>query len=222
MQSGVHSPTGRVAGPGHRRAVAQAVVGAQVPLVEDLALAGLAWGRLPPPVSAFTGDHPGAVVGSLSKLLWGGLRLGFVRAPQPVAARLARVKATHDLGTSVVSQLLAEAWLTHPVLADALGRRNVELRHRHDVLVAALADRLPGWRVAPPEGGLSLWVRLPAPRAEALGQVALRHGVAVATPSSLSVAGDDEHVRLSFAAPPAVLERGVERLTAAWSELRDR
>ncbi|MCB0972669.1 MAG: hypothetical protein KDA97_14275, partial [Acidimicrobiales bacterium] len=81
----------------------------RVPLVEDHAMFALDWGtdRLPPPIAAHAPDHPIAVVGSYSKRFWAGLRVGFVRAPGPVAARLVRVKATHDLGSSAVSQAMA-------------------------------------------------------------------------------------------------------------------
>ena len=84
LQTGPHSPTGLVLPRERRREVADLLVASRVPLVEDLALAGLAWAPGPPPLAALVPSHPTAVVGSLSKLLWGGLRLGFVRAGSPV------------------------------------------------------------------------------------------------------------------------------------------
>src|SRR5207249_38549 len=68
----------------------------------------------PGAIAAFAGDASVAVLGSLSKLFWGGLRLGWVRAPAALAVRFARVKATHDLGSSAVSQVLAERLLRAP------------------------------------------------------------------------------------------------------------
>ena len=105
-----------------------------------------------------------AVVGSLSKVLWGGFRLGFVRAPEPLALRFARVKATSDLGTSAVSQILAERLLSGPT--DVWRLRSSELAGRYRVLAAALADRLPAWTFPAPAGGLSLWVGLAGTDAE--------------------------------------------------------
>jgi len=61
--------------------VAELIGHYRLPLVEDLALADLCWGPAPSPIAALCGDASVAVVGSLSKVLWGGLRLGFVRAP---------------------------------------------------------------------------------------------------------------------------------------------
>jgi DNA-binding transcriptional MocR family regulator len=220
-QPSVQSPTGGVMGRPERDRLAARIVELGVPLVEDLALAGLAWDRLPEPVASRIPDHPVAVVGSLSKLLWGGLRLGFVRAPEPVALRFARVKATHDLGTSVVSQLLAERLLRHPDIDSTIAARNQELRHRYEVLADALAEHLPMWPWEEPHGGLSVWVRLPEPMADQVAQVALRHGVAVATAEALSArpSAHRDRLRLSFAGRPGDLRQGVRRLAEAWSSL---
>jgi DNA-binding transcriptional MocR family regulator len=218
LQPTVQSPTGSVLTEARRRRVAELVRRYRVPLVEDLALADLCWRPAPPPVAALCPEASVAVVGSLSKVLWGGLRLGFVRAPEPLALRFARVKATSDLGTSAVSQLFAER-----LLSDSPGvwrLRGIELRRRYEVLAAALADRLSGWRFTEPAGGLSIWVSIPDVDAERFARTALRHGVAVATATALSVS--DRHgdrIRLSFAAPPAVLRQGVERLRAAWDTI---
>ena len=220
LQSTLHSPTGIVLAKGRRAAVAAMLAEAQVPAVEDIALAGLAWQPAPPPIASHAPGQPIAVVGSLSKLLWGGLRLGFVRAPEPVALRFARVKATHDLGSSIVSQLLAERAMRSeewPARAEA---RNEDLRARCALLCDLLREQLPTWRWVEPSGGLSLWVRLPRPVARPLAEVALRHGVAVATADALSLTGRHaDHIRLSFASSASDLRLGVDRLARAWSDV---
>jgi DNA-binding transcriptional MocR family regulator len=217
LQPTVHSPTGTILSADRRRAVAELVRRYRVPLVEDMALADLAWTPEcpPPPIAALIPEASVAVLGSLSKLLWGGFRLGFVRAPEPLALRFARVKATSDLGTSAVSQILAERLLSGPT--DIWRLRASELAARYRVLAAALAERLPAWTFPTPAGGLSLWVSLAGTDAEPFSRLALRHGVAVATAAPLSVS--DRHrdrIRISFAAPPAVLLEAVTRLAAAW------
>ena len=222
LQSGPHSPTGAALAAGRRPAIADLVTAARVPLVEDAALADLAWHLGPgpgavPPVAAWCGDAAVALVGSLDKVLWGGLRVGFVRAPAPVALRFARVKATNDLGSSAVGQLLAERLLAAggPEFLDA---RRAELRARYEALAGALRRRLPAWTWDEPAGGLSTWVRLPGgAAATAVAQVALRHGVAVATQAALSCSGaHPDRLRLSFSAGPADLVEGVARLASAW------
>ncbi len=221
LQPTVQSPTGSVLTPSRRRRVAELVSHYRVPLVEDLALADLAWDPAPPPVASLCGDASVAVVGSLSKVLWGGFRLGFVRAPEPLALRFARVKATSDLGTSAVSQLLAERLLV--ARPDVWRLRAPELRRRYQALAAALRLRLPRWRFSEPAGGLSIWVSLDGVEAERFSRMALRHGVAVATASPLSVSagGHGDRIRLSFAAPAAVLRPGVDRLRTAWDQMAE-
>lgn len=219
LQPTVQSPTGSVMSVARRRRVAELIVDYRVPFLEDLALADLCWTRAPAPVAALCPGASVAVVGSLSKVLWGGLRLGFVRAPEPLALRFARVKATNDLGTSAVSQLLAERLLS---ATPGLGRaRCEELRRRYEVLAQSLGARLGEWRWTEPGGGLSIWVSLGGVDAERFARTALRRGVAVATAGGLSVGdGHSDRIRLSFAAPPAILREGVERLRTAWNSIR--
>jgi DNA-binding transcriptional MocR family regulator len=140
-----------------------------------------------------------------------------VRASEPVALRFARVKATHDLGSSAVAQVLAQRLLEHPDSARFVDARNAELRRRYEVLASALRRELPTWTWPEPSGGLSLWVRLPAPVAEPFAQAALRDGVAVATAEALSPSSAyPDRIRLSFSAPEPELEEGVARLARTW------
>jgi DNA-binding transcriptional MocR family regulator len=222
LQPTLHSPTGVVLSEARRRQIAQLLVAARVPLVEDHALAGLVWpgaGPLPAPIAAGAPDAPIAVVGSLSKRFWGGLRVGFVRAPEPVALRFARVKATQDLGSSAVSQVLASRLLADRSSSRRLARRNEDLRGRYELLASLLSSSLPDWRWEQPSGGLSLWVRLPRPVATSFAQAALRSRVAVATAEALSPGAASAHpdrLRLSFSGPSAEITLGVERLADAW------
>lgn len=218
LQSTLHSPTGTVLGARRRREIADLAARSRVPLIEDLALADLAWTDAPPPIAAGLRKESVVVVGSLSKVLWGGLRLGFLRAPRPLAVRLARIKATHDLGSSGVSQLLAQRMLAAVPWAEHAHRRREELRTRYEVLAEALHRHLPRWTWAEPGGGLSLWVKIPGSSADAFAQHALRHDVAIAPPHTLSASAQHtDRLRISFAGPPAELEEGVRRLAIAWS-----
>jgi DNA-binding transcriptional MocR family regulator len=221
LQSTLHSPTGAVLGEWRRQRVAEVVRHHHVPLVEDLALAGLAWATAPPPIAASCPDESVAVVGSLSKMLWGGLRVGWVRAPAPLALRLARINATSDLGSSVVSQVMAERLLAALDPPQVPGRI-AELQGRYEVLAGALRRRLPAWTWAEPAGGLSVWVRLPSPVAARLATAARQLGVVVATTAeglSPAAAGHADRIRLSFALPPPALIEGVDRLARAWAAL---
>jgi DNA-binding transcriptional MocR family regulator len=156
-------------------------------------------------------------IGSIGKLFWGGLRLGFARATFPVAVRLARIKATHDLGTPAVDQLLAERLLAAAATTGYVTRRQAELRDRYRVMAEGLRRHLPDWTFAEPSGGLSLWVELPSATAERFASAAARHGVIVGTPESVTVGGrDHRHLRISFNPPVGVIEEATARLGEAW------
>ncbi|MEZ5181343.1 MAG: hypothetical protein R2702_05650 [Acidimicrobiales bacterium] len=75
-----------------------------------------------------------------------------------------------------------------------------------------------------PDGGLSLWVQLPAPVAARFAEVALRHGVSVAPADGLTARPEHhrDRLRLSFARSEAELRKAVDRLAGAWAELSER
>jgi DNA-binding transcriptional MocR family regulator len=214
-----HNPTGSVLPALARRALVEAAAAAGVPLIDDEVLAELAFGReeLPPPLAAYGGTV--ISVGSLSKLVWGGLRVGWVRAPEALAGRLARLRAVQDLGGNVPAQLAAVGLL--PVL-DSLAQRWAASRQaRHDHLRAELGRYLPDWEAPAVPGGQTLWVRLPRGDGVSFAQAALRHGVAVLPGGGLDPSGrSDDHLRIHFLTSPAELTEAVRRLRDAWRGYR--
>ncbi|HSL10133.1 MAG TPA: PLP-dependent aminotransferase family protein [Actinomycetota bacterium] len=212
-----HNPTGTLVPEDERREIARAADALRVPVVEDLTLADLSLGTSPPPpIASFAGDVPVLTIGSLSKLFWGGLRVGFIRGPEPVIQRLARMKLLADHGSSVVSQVVATALLGR--VEEYRERRQAFARDRYELLAELLRRHLPSWRWREPEGGLSLWVELPGADATAFADAAARRGVAV-VPGPMTSANDAfvDHLRLPFVLPPAAMEEGVRRLAEAWS-----
>lgn len=210
-----HNPTGGVLPPLAGRRLVETAADAGVPLVDDEVLADLAFPgeETPPPLAAY-GDEV-ISVGSLSKVVWGGLRIGWVRAPAPVIARLARLRAVSDLGGNVPAQLAAADLL--PRLDGLNRRRAAERKAGHDHLRAELARRLPEWDVPPVRGGQTLWVRLPHGDGTSFAQAALRHRVAVLPGAGLDVSGAGApFIRLHFLAPPDRLTEAVSRLADAW------
>jgi DNA-binding transcriptional MocR family regulator len=214
------NPAGVVLSARRRAEVARLAAEYHVPVVEDLVQRDL-WCAAPPPppIAALAPEAPILTLGSMSKVFWGGLRIGWVRGDEATITRLARMKAVTDFGTPILPQVVATA-----LLADVdrvAARRRAELTERLDVLTAALARHLPDWRADAPAGGLSLWAKLPEPRAEDLARHATAHGVAV-VPGPTFAVGDTRHadrIRLPFVAAPAVIEEGVRRLAAAWESL---
>jgi DNA-binding transcriptional MocR family regulator len=210
-----HNPTGSVLSPLARRRLAETAAAAGVPLIDDEVLTDLGFPgeQAPPSLAAYVDSV--ISVGSLSKIVWAGLRVGWVRAPEPVIARLARLLAVHDLGGNVPGQLAAADLL--PRLEPLSQRRAAELKTRHDHLRAQLARHLPGWHAPPVPGGQTLWVRLPRGDAASFAQAALRHRVAVLPGSGLDASGQSgEYLRLHFLAPPGDLTEATRRLAKAW------
>ncbi|MFF4191890.1 PLP-dependent aminotransferase family protein [Nonomuraea sp. NPDC001831] len=211
------NPDGAVMDDPGRRRLAALAAAHDVPLVDDEVCAELCFsGGTPAPVAAFGGGERMVTVGSLSKLVWGGLRVGWIRAAAPLVSRLARLRAVHDLGGEVFSQLAAVALLRR--LDEVRESRVRALRRRHDHLCAELRARLPSWTFEPAQGGQTVWVRLPRGDAGSFAQVALRHGVAVPPGGSFDpLGGHAGHLRLHFLFPEEELSRAVCDLAAAWA-----
>ena len=128
---------------------------------------------------------------------------------------VARLKVVADLGTSVLSQMVAARLVAR--MDEVVSLRRVELHRRLALLEDLLATLLPDWTWERPAGGFFLWVRIPAGNVPAFAQVALRHGILL-TPGT--VLTDDEacadRVRLPFLLPPEQLTLGIRRLAEAW------
>jgi len=211
-----HNPVGTVMPESVRRELARFSRVSGVPIIEDNTLAELALGcEPPPPLAAYAGEAPISSIGSLSKLCWAGLRVGWIRAPRSAIAQLGRRKAVADLGTSLFSQAIA----VH-LVAEADRVRDLRCRELAGRLTLAedlLQRWLPDWSWRRPEGGVSVWARLPAGSSIELAPVAQRHGVMIVPGSIMSPTGRfDEYVRLPFDHDPGVLGEGIRRLAAAW------
>lgn len=214
-----HNPTGAIMPAVRRQSIAAIADAGKVTVVEDLALADLPLGsagdRVPPPLSALS---PAVIaVGSASKLLWGGLRVGWIRVTdEPLRSSLIGRKSALNQASSSLSQAIT-AQLLAALTPDWLSAHRAALTRRRDHLVALIREHLPAWMVNPPDAGLSLWVQLPVTSADAFTHAAARHGVTVA-PGALACVDGRHHnyLRLSFAERPSTLELAAERLAAAW------
>lgn len=215
-----HNPTGTRLPAASRQRIADLSAEYGVPVLEDRVLAHVSFdGVVPPTLAALRPDAPVIVVDSLSKWSWSGLRIGWVRADPVLVRRLRGVRQLVDQSTSVPAQLLALD------LVDEARALRLDTSQTHAAasahLLEAMAEHLPDWDVTPPRGGLAFWARLPVGSATALARVAAMRGVAVAggTEFTASVVYDD-HIRVPYTAPEAVLQEGVRRLGEAWRDYR--
>jgi 2-aminoadipate transaminase len=163
-------------------------------------------------------DRAGGVVylGSFSKTLAPGLRLGYVAAPEEVVARLVTLKQGADLHTSTFTQMVAFETARDGFLDGHLPRIREVYRARRDAMLRALAEHMPaGTRWTRPQGGLFLWVTLPGGLdAESLLADALRERVAFVPGRSFFPRGGGEgKLRLNFSyCPPPLIGEGIARL----------
>jgi len=214
------NPTGTCLPLGRRRQLLALADRYNVPLVEDEFVGDLRYdGTAPPPLAAL--DPGGRVIymGTFSKMLMPGLRMGYLLAAGPVYDRLLAYKRVDDLASSSLIQRALETYIT-------IGRYQAHLQHacqlyrrRRDAMVAALRRHLPEdahWRT--PAGGLFIWLRLPRGlNSDALIPFATEEGVAFA-PGALFFGGGrpQPYLRLNFAEhPPETIAEGIGRLGRA-------
>ncbi|GAA3978069.1 PLP-dependent aminotransferase family protein [Actinomadura viridis] len=217
-----HNPTGLNMAADDRAALVDAARHADALLVADETFAELAHDpaapRVPPMAAYDTGGRV-VTVGSASKLMWGGLRVGWIRATAPLARRLTVAREPLDIASPVVDQLIVRELLLR--VEEVRAQRAADLLRGRDVLAAALRERLPSWDFALPEGGMSLWARMDAPVATALAEAAQRRGVRVVPGPVFGADGVlEDYVRLPYVLPPETLREAVARLGAAYREVR--
>ena len=218
VQAGPHNPTGRGPAQGRLRALAPILDHHDLLVVEDCALAELAFsGRVRPELADLCRRAVVASVGSLSKVAWGGLRIGWLRAPAPLIERTKHLRLANDLGASAPSQVLALRLLPHMAELAVQRRRTLHAAVGH--AASCLRADFPTWRFSEPEGGSVLWVELPLVDTGPFVRLAGRHGVHVA-PGSAARAdrGPDSHIRICVDRAPEMVDVGLQRLGMAWRE----
>ncbi|WP_034482702.1 PLP-dependent aminotransferase family protein [Actinomadura oligospora] len=217
------NPTGHLMGDGDRDALVSAARAADTLLMVDETFAGLALDPAVPeplPVAAYDRDGHVISIGSMAKLGWGGLRIGWIRASAPVARRIAVGRESMDMASPVLDQIIVRELLLR---ADEMrAERVAALTAGRDALVDALHEHLPDWTFRVPPGGMSLWVGVGAPVATRLAEAAARRGVRVVAGPVFGADGVlEDRLRLPFVLPPATLREAVGRLALAREDLRD-
>lgn len=214
------NPTGRTLSEERRVALSALTARIGLPVVEDNPYGDL-WFDTPPP-APLSARHPDGCIylGSFSKVLAPGLRLGFLVAPAALYPKLLQAKQAADLHTPsfnqrVVSEVLKDGFLDrHVPTIRAL------YRNQRDVMIRAMETCMADLGVAwnRPDGGMFLWARLPeGMNAIDLLPRAVEQGVAY-VPGAAFYAGvaDPRTLRLSFVTAPAeAIETGIEALAKA-------
>lgn len=171
-----------------------------IPIVEDDPFSLTAYDGVPPmPLKAY--DTLGSVIhiGSLSKTVASGLRIGWMVAPNSVVSRLADARQQMDYGLSVIPQRIATEFLQSPYFDPHLDRLRMNLLFKRDLIIEALRNELPDlidFNV--PIGGLHLWCSIkPKYNESKLLEECIRRGV-VFVPGSV-YGSDASYVRFNYA-----------------------
>ncbi|WP_234045824.1 aminotransferase-like domain-containing protein [Streptomyces adelaidensis] len=220
------NPTGRTLPAERRAAVASVAARLGLWIVEDDPYGELRFeGERVPWIAA----HPGAedrtaLLGSFSKVMAPGMRLGWLRAPAGLRRACAVAKQAADLHTPTVNQLAAARYLADRDLDAHVVRVAAAYRERRDVMLDGLATALPeGSTWHRPEGGMFLWARLPSSYdTTALLPRVVGHDVAY-VPGAPFYAGEPDRstLRLCFVTQaPGEIREGLRRLGAGLSAAR--
>ncbi|WP_030924642.1 PLP-dependent aminotransferase family protein [Streptomyces sp. NRRL B-24720] len=217
-----HNPTGCLMPDDERVRILRAAQRSGTWLVIDETLADLAL-DVPAPLPFAAHATPGGTgqvitIGSMSKTHWGGLRIGWLRAPSRLVTELAGQRIATDMGGSVLDQLLALALLARA--GELLPPRLEHLREQRAALAAALAEHIPQWTWQLPPGGLSLWVDLGEPIASPLAEHALDYGVRIEGGAYFATDPGifEQRLRIPYTTPPDTLREAVRRMATALAD----
>lgn len=214
------NPTGSVMSNHARAEIAHASSKYGVVVVEDEVLADLILaGSRPRSIAAYAPNANVLTIGSISKLIWPSLRVGWIRGPRPLIARLARLKSTSDLGSALLPQMLAVPLIER--FEDARLMRRQDLTPKRNLVTRLIKELIPEAQFAIPRSGLCFWVRFPGIDSQVLAQTTLRRGLALGHGNLFSVdETHGEYTRIPFVLREDLLERGITLMAKSVEELR--
>lgn len=218
------NPTGRTMSEARRAALSAEAARLGLPIVEDNPYGDL-WFDVPPPLPLTARNPEGCVyMGSFSKILAPGLRLGFLVAPKSLYPKLLQAKQAADLHTPGFNQRMVVETMKDRFLDRHVPTIRALYKSQRDAMLAALKREMPddvSWNT--PDGGMFLWARLPqGMSAVDLLPKAVEKNVAFVPGAAFYADNADERsLRLSFVtASIEQINTGVAALAAAIRENR--
>ena len=214
-----HNPTGATLPDEERSRIVTTARNAGTHLIVDETTAELDIDRgwAPTPMAA---SGPNVItVGSMSKIAWGGMRIGWIRAERSLVARLLAVRPSYELGTALLEQCIAVELLADmPALTAHVGAR---LRAGR-AAVAEGVRAIPGFTMPRTPGGLSAWIDLGAPLSTSLSLAAREHGVILPPGPRFTTGGVlERRLRIPITLPPERTAEAMLRLGHAWDDVRE-
>lgn len=210
-----HNPTGTLMTETRRKDLMALCEQLSLPLIEDDVYRDL-WIDSPPPSPLKANDKNGMVLylGSMSKSVSPGLRIGWIVGPDPVIDRLADIKMQTDYGSSALSQWAAAHWLSSGLYQEHLKETRNQLRIRRDTAIQSLEKHfadIASWEK--PKGGFYIWVRITPPLSiHELFEQALKEGILL-NPGHLYDRDANQYLRISYSyASLSDIKIGIARL----------
>ncbi|WP_314324925.1 PLP-dependent aminotransferase family protein [Comamonas aquatica] len=214
------NPTGRTMSEARRQALVEKAQELDIPLIEDNPYGDL-WYEGEPPLPLAARNPEGVIyMGSFSKVLAPGLRVGFIVAPKSVYGKLTQAKQAADLHSPSFNQRVVAEVMKDGFLQQHIPTIRAMYKAQRDVMLVALEREMEGLDVSwtRPVGGMFLWVRLPkGMSAQDLLPEAVERGMAF-VPGAPFFADEAEHntLRLSYVTvSPAQINQGIAALAAA-------
>nr|WP_199426998.1 PLP-dependent aminotransferase family protein [Anoxybacillus caldiproteolyticus] len=217
-----HNPAGILMSEKRRQEILHGCEKEQLPIIEDDIYRELWIDELPPPPLKAMDRHGHVLyLGSLSKTLSPGLRIGWIVGPEPVIKRLADIKMQTDYGSSSLSQRVAAEWLASGLYQQHLESVRELLKIRRAVALEALETYLSDiatWDI--PKGGFFIWLKiLPKLSMRDFYVKALSKGILL-NPGNIYAQEANRYLRLSFAyATLKDLKNGIYQINQIIREL---
>ncbi|MEK7393097.1 MAG: PLP-dependent aminotransferase family protein, partial [Fibrobacterota bacterium] len=218
----ISNPTGGTWNDASRQKLASLCDEAGTVLVEDDPYRETSAGDHPPPLVASLERAPWIHLGSFSKSLLPGIRLGFLATSESLYTPLLRLKQAADLHSSRLSQAIALADLRDPSRSERIERLQAIYTVRREAFARSLRQELPDAEWEAPDGGMFFWARLPGIDTMALLEPCMQAGVAF-LPGCECLPGDgtSDWMRLNFSScDPVRAREGLRKIRECTESVR--
>lgn len=196
----LHNPTGNNWSMEEKKSLYNTCKELQIPIIEDDVYHELLFDSSSPAIKSFDTSGQVLYIGSVSKTLSPGLRIGWVVAPSPVIRRLADIKMQTDYGSSAFSQEIVAHWISSGLYEKHLIKLREQLKRRAvfvEKLVEQQFQKIATWKKS--EGGFYIWLRFHEPIVNKALFLHLLNQNVLINPGYIYESGDLHHIRLSYA-----------------------
>lgn len=210
----LHNPTGYSMTFEEKKALYDLCESEQLPIIEDDVYFELLFDKPTPAIKSFDRNGQVLYIGSVSKTLSPGLRIGWVIASTPVIKRLADIKMQMDYGSSAISQQIVDYWLHTGLYERHIQDLKEELKCRAKLMNHLLTQyfgKIASWET--PKGGFYIWLKFHEPIVTTELFMKLLKKKVLINPGYIYAANDTQHIRLSFAySSKDELKKGIKML----------